>query len=261
MTTIAILGLGEAGSALARDLLDAGAVVRAYDPVLSGPTGVLACSGEADAVSGCDLVLSVNSAADAPIALENGIPGLGPSCVWADLNTAAAGLKQSLAAALDSASPSLQFADVALMSPVPGRGLATPMIVSGAGAVRYAELLAPLGASIEVLAGPAGEAATRKLLRSVFFKGLAAAVMEALTAARAAGLEQWLRDNISEELTRAGPETVDRLVEGSVQHARRRSHEMAAAAQLLQDLDVPAQIALATAQALAELADEAPPSQ
>jgi 3-hydroxyisobutyrate dehydrogenase-like beta-hydroxyacid dehydrogenase len=50
---------------------------------------------------------------------------------------------------------------------------------------------------VDVLPGPPGAAAARKLVRSVFYKGLAAAVTEALRAARAAGCEPWLRDNIA----------------------------------------------------------------
>jgi len=54
------------------------------------------------------------------------------------------------------------------------------MLASGAGAAQAAQLLAGLGASVECIEGPPGTAAERKLLRSVFFKGLAAAVAEAL---------------------------------------------------------------------------------
>lgn len=124
---------------------------------------------------------------------------------------------------------------------------------------RYAELLTPLGAQVEVLDGPPGEAATRKLLRSVFFKGLAAAVVEAMTAARAVGLETWLRENIADELTRCGPETVDRLEAGSVQHAVRRAHEMAAATDLLDELGVPSRIAAASRDLLLEIAERSGP--
>ena len=46
-------------------------------------------------------------------------------------------------------------ANVALLAPVPGNGLRTPMVVSGEGAERYAELLAGLGAQVEILPGPA----------------------------------------------------------------------------------------------------------
>ncbi|MEU8252267.1 DUF1932 domain-containing protein, partial [Nonomuraea sp. NPDC048916] len=92
---------------------------------------------------------------------------------------------------------------------------------------------------MDVLDGPAGLAAERKLPRSVFFKGLAAAVVEALAAGRAAGCEDWLRENITDELTRADGDTVRRLVEGTHRHAVRRTAEMGAAADLLDDLGVP----------------------
>ena len=60
--TIAILGLGEAGSAFASDLLAAGAHVRAYDPEVKPPQGAVGCVDEADAVSTAGLILSVNTA-------------------------------------------------------------------------------------------------------------------------------------------------------------------------------------------------------
>jgi hypothetical protein len=75
-------------------------------------------------------------------------------------------------------------------------------------------------------------------LRSVFFKGLAAAVVEALEAGRAAGCEDWLRANIAEELASSDAETVDRLVSGTYVHAKRRADEMAASAEMLRDLGV-----------------------
>jgi len=107
-----------------------------------------------------------------------------------------------------------------------------------------------------VLPGPAGAAAARKLVRSVFSKGLAAAVTEALRAARAAGCEQWLRDNISRELAGASAATLDRLEQGSVRHALRRIDEMAAAGEQLRRLGVPPRVASASEQWLRQLAEE-----
>ena len=63
--------------------------------------------------------------------------------------------------------------------------------------------------------GPVGEAISRKLLRSVFYKGLAAAVVEALAAAEKAGCADWLAGNISAELAGFDARTIDRLVEGT----------------------------------------------
>jgi 3-hydroxyisobutyrate dehydrogenase-like beta-hydroxyacid dehydrogenase len=253
-TCVAVLGQGEAGSAITVDLLAAGALVRAYDPREPALTGTVGCRDEAEAVLGADLVLSVNSAEEAMVALRHATPGLRPGSVWADLNTGSASLKLGLAQQLAERSSGVGFADVSLMSPVPGKGIRTPMLVSGEAAQRYADLMTPLGASVQVLAGPPGAAATRKLLRSVFYKGLAAAVVEALTAAEAAGLQDWLRQNIAAELAGFDAATLDRLVDGSHRHALRRSHEMAAAVELLTDLDVPARVATASHALLSELA-------
>src|SRR5580693_10617208 len=95
---IAVLGLGEAGSLLARDLAAAGAAVRGYDPKVPAPAGVTGTGSDAEAVTGAGLVLSVNSADDAVAALEASLAALRPGAVWADLNIAAPRLKQRLAA-------------------------------------------------------------------------------------------------------------------------------------------------------------------
>ncbi|SCK52469.1 NAD(P)-dependent oxidoreductase [Streptomyces sp. WMMB 322] len=252
-TVVAVLGLGEAGSALAGDLVRAGATVRGYDPApVPLPEGVREARSEADAVTGAHLVLSVNSASAAHDALRAGARAASPTAVWADLNTASPGAKRALAAIAAAHGP--MFADVAIMAPVPGRGLRVPMLACGPGAARTAELLVPLGASVGTVEGGPGAAAERKLLRSVFFKGLAAAVVEALAAGRAAGCEDWLRENIAAELGRAGAATVDRLVEGTHRHAVRRTSEMAAATEMLRELGVEPAVSAASRDLLARLA-------
>jgi 3-hydroxyisobutyrate dehydrogenase-like beta-hydroxyacid dehydrogenase len=247
---IGVLGLGEAGARLAGDLAAAGAAVCAWDPVAAAaPDGVELAYGTAAAVAGADLVLSVNAAAVAVAVAREAAPALAAGAVFADLNTAAAATKVDAAAAV---APAL-FADVALLAPVPRQGLRTPCLVSGSGAEAYAALVAPLGAPVEVVAGGAGAASARKLLRSVFMKGLAAAAIEALAAARAAGCEPWLRDDIVATLTDADAALLTRLLEGSVTHARRRVDEMEAAAELLRSLGVEPRVAEGAAGWLREL--------
>ena len=238
---IAVLGLGEAGSVIARDLVAAGTRVRGYDPAVTAAEPILDTASEAEAAREAHVVLSVNSAKAAVDAFKAGLSGLSvdgsPDLLWADLNTASPGIKRQLAGiAADAGVP---FADVAMMAPVPGRGLRVPMLASGTGAARYAALLSPLGADIEVLDGPAGLAASKKLLRSVFYKGMAASIVEALAAARAAGDEQWLREHIAAELAGADAATLDRITDGTRRHAVRRTAEMEAAADMLTELGVP----------------------
>jgi 3-hydroxyisobutyrate dehydrogenase-like beta-hydroxyacid dehydrogenase len=234
-SVIAVLGFGEAGSLIASDLVAAGAAVRGFDPAVPPPDGVVGAGSDAEAVVGADLVLSLNSAADAVTALTASLDALPPRAVWADLNTASPAVKRRLADI--GAGRGVPVTDIAMMAPVPGRGLRVPMLASG-DAEFAAAALRRYGADIEVLDGPAGLAATRKLLRSVFYKGMSASIVEALNAAAAAGLEDWLRPHIAEELTAADASTVDRIVTGTRRHAVRRGHEMAAAAEMLADLGV-----------------------
>ena len=198
---IAVLGLGEAGSLIARDLVAAGADVRGYDPAGISVDGVQARGSEADAVADVDVVLSVNSSHDAMTALENALPSLSAGTLWADLNTASPGLKEALADR--AAERDVPVVDVALMSPVPGKGLRTPMLVSG----------------------------------------------------EAAGCADWLRGNIAAELAGFDERTVERLVDGTHAHARRRADEMAAATEQLEELGVPARTAAAARDLLVELRD------
>jgi 3-hydroxyisobutyrate dehydrogenase-like beta-hydroxyacid dehydrogenase len=248
---VAVLGLGEAGAAIGHDLVASGVTVRGFDPLTGGPDGIIETGSDAEACRGADLVLSLTTAHEAAAALAAATPGLAPGTLYADLNTSSAGLKLRLAAMAEQRG--VAFADVAMMSAVPGRGIRTPMLVSGPAADAVVAALNSLGGRAEVLPGPAGAAATRKLVRSVFYKGMAAAVVEALRAGRAAGCEEWLRENIAADL---GESMVDRLEQGSITHAVRRADEMAAAAELLAELGIPARIAAASRDWLAQLAQE-----
>ncbi len=249
----AVLGLGEAGGRIAADLVAAGVEVRGYDPVSGAePAGVARMPDPESAVAGCEIVLSVNSAAAARPVAEAARPALRPGSVFADLNTASPGLKRELASLLaDDAA----FADVALLGPVPARGLRTPALASGSGAESFADALTPLGMPVEIVSAEAGDAAARKLIRSVFMKGLAASTIESLDAAAAAGQSGWVEAEIAEVI---GAELLQRLVTGSRAHAVRRVDEMEAASELLVELGIDPQIARASAAVLARLAAEAP---
>ena len=249
-----MIGLGEAGAAIARDLVEAGCDVRAWDadPARAAPGVALARDAE-EAIADATLVLSLVGAAGARDVAAAAAGSIRRGTVFADLNTGTAVLKQELATTIEAAGG--LFADVAVMAPVPGRGLGVPLLASGRGAEKLAALLRPLGAQIELLPGGPGAAATRKLIRSVFMKGLAAALLEAEAAARAAGCESWLHADVTQTLTTADAGLVDRLLAGSRTHADRRIHELEAAAALLRELGVPPHVTEAAAQVLREIAD------
>ena len=199
-----------------------------------------------EAVAGADVVLSANTVRAAVAAAESAMAALGEGAVYADLNTSSPAVKQELAEIAGE-----RFADVALLGPVPEKGLGTPTLASGPAAEAFAAALRPLGMPVEVVSDRAGDAAEMKLLRSVFMKGLAASAIESLGAAERAGHGVWLRGEIADVI---GEPLLDRLVGGSRRHASRRVDEMDAACELLRDLGIEPRIASASAALLSELA-------
>jgi RraA family protein len=128
------------------------------------------------------------------------------------------------------------------------------LVISGSDSTRAAQYFRQLGAGVEDIGGAPGDASNRKLLRSAFMKGLGALIIESDTAARAAGAQQWVREQMAAELA-GGFAALDRLHDGTVKHAARRSVEMAASVALLDSLGVRPVLASSTAEVHRALAD------
>ena len=250
---IAILGIGEAGGALARDLIAKGIRVRGWDPEPRAiPDGLDFASSNPAAVSGADIVLSVNWASVAVEVAAEVAPVLQPHQLFADLNTAAPQRKRDMAAIVEHAGAF--FVDAALMEPVLPKGLGTPVYASGSGAAGFAEQMTALGMPVTNLGCEAGQAATHKLVRSIVYKGIAAVVMECLEAAQALKLSEFARAQMLAILRDEA--MIDRFVEGSIRHAERRVHEMEAVVEMLNSIGVSAFASQAARQRLKEMAEK-----
>ena len=262
--SIAVLGAGEAGRLFSADLIRAGAAVTIYDPAYSGNElrqaipGVTPAAGESQAVAGADVVFSVNTAAEAMVAMTNALQSLVSDLpgLWVDFNTAAPQLKRELNDY--SAARGVDFIDAAIMSPVEGKGLASPIYLSGAKAHDLAAVMASLGGNATAVEGPVGSAAAKKLLRSIFFKGVAGVVLEALEAAEAAGDLEWFSEHLAQQFHDFDRDIVTRLVSGTHRHAARREQEMIAATEFARDLGVEPRITHAIVEALHRLQAQQP---
>jgi 3-hydroxyisobutyrate dehydrogenase-like beta-hydroxyacid dehydrogenase len=253
-----VFGLGEAGSLIAADLVAAGQEVRGFDPAdVTTPVGVDRFNDPRLAVADTAVVLAFTASADAPTALCQALEDIPGSATYADFSTSSAVVKRQLADL--AAARNLAFADVALMSIVLGNGLRTPALASGSGAAALEIVLARLGMPIEAISEQAGDAATRKLLRSVVIKGLAALLIEAMRAADAAGFADETWQNLVDQFTVADGTFLRRMVEGTGPHAVRRLHEMEAAAELLTDLGVDPVMTRATVENLRRVPTEGLP--
>ena len=146
-----------------------------------------------------DFILSFTGSVDALNALNQSIELIPPSAIYADFASASAGLKRELAKIADDAG--FKFCDVALMAMVPGNGIKTPAMFAGNGATELKDLLSTIGMPVEIVSDSAGDAAERKLLRSVVIKGLAGLLIESLEGGHKAGCAQWLWKNLVDEFT------------------------------------------------------------
>jgi 3-hydroxyisobutyrate dehydrogenase-like beta-hydroxyacid dehydrogenase len=247
---VALLGLGEAGSRLATDLVAAGVEVSGYDPDPDRDVPSISRAPDpAAAATGCDVVLSVNAAKAALDAAAAVLPALREKTIYADMNTTSPELKRELAALVSGVRAT--FVDVALLGPIPERGLRAPVLASGVGARAFADIFGSLGMPVTVISEEAGDAAALKLVRSVFMKGLVAATVESMQAAEAVGHGEWLEHEIEAMI---GRPFLERALEGSRKHAARRVDEMEAARDLLLELGVEPRVATTAAAQLADLA-------
>ena len=252
---IAILGLGEAGSHFANDLVALGVDVVGYDPAPKrtlSPSVTLA-AGNAEAVPNADVILSVNLSAVAETVAAEVLPVLQSGQIYAEMNTASPDTKRAVAAIVESSGA--LAVDVAIMAPVPPKGILTPFLVSGPGAASFADKLWPLGLDISVLSAEMGEAATRKLLRSIVYKGVAAVIGEAVEAGRAFELEPYIREQIRSVIG-GNDALIDRFLEGSKTHALRRSHELEAVISMLTAQAIEPVMARATLKSLENLIEQ-----
>lgn len=231
--TIAMLGLGEAGSHFANDLVNLGVKVIGYDPkpLRKLHSSIEVKASNSEAVQEADIIFSANlSSVSEEIATEIASV-LKSHQFFCEMNTSGPEKKQKIASIL--ASSDVKMIDLAIMAPVPPKGIMTPLLASGEYAEDFLAKIQSLKLDISSIENSKiGDAATRKLLRSIVYKGIAAVVCEAMEAGEAFGMESYIRGQIS-SLIGGNNELIDRFVEGSKTHAIRRMHEMEAVIEML----------------------------
>ena len=236
---IAVLGLGEAGSHFANDLAKMGVEVTGYDPnpLRELHPSIVVKESNAEASRNADIIFSANLSSVSIEIAEELVGVLQPHQFFCEMNTSGPEKKQKIASILGPSG--VKMIDLAIMAPVPPKGIMTPLLASGKDASAFLEKVKPLNLDISMVENSQiGDAATRKLLRSIVYKGIAAVVCEAMEAGKAFGMESYIRGQIG-SLIGGNDELIDRFVEGSKTHALRRMHEMEAVIEMLeaQNLD------------------------
>jgi hypothetical protein len=122
-------------------------------------------------------------------------------------------------------------------------GPRTPLLCAGQGADRISHLMTEIGAPVRVLEdAAAGDAASLKLLRTIFTKGLEALAVECLVAAELQGVRQQLYEVLSDIDRTPLKDFLEALIRTHVVHAGRRMHEVAEAEEQLRLAGLPVQV-------------------
>jgi len=127
-----------------------------------------------------------------------------------------------------------RFVDVAITGAVNLSGARTPLLCSGTAAQEVAALLAACGAPIRPVGARPGDAASLKLLRSIFTKGMEALAVECLVTAEQKGLRAELHDVLLDIDQGSLRETMESMVRTHIPHAGRRRNEVVEAQRQMQ---------------------------
>jgi 3-hydroxyisobutyrate dehydrogenase-like beta-hydroxyacid dehydrogenase len=246
--TIAFIGFGEAGQAIAAGLREAGVeMMSAWDilfPQAAGEklkaaaqaAGVHCANSAADAVRGVDLIISAVTAASSVDAAQSVKAHLAGAPYFLDINSVSPGRKQDTAKLLGEAG---RYVDVAVLAPIHPARHQTPMLLAGPHAQAAAAVLAALGMRVSIAGAETGAAAAIKMVRSVMIKGIEALTLECFLAASRAGVI----DEVAASMKNNYPgldwaKIVPYNLERMANHGERRAAEMEEVADTLRELGV-----------------------
>ncbi len=254
---IALIGFGEVGRILGEDLSVEHVGLSAFDLKFadrsSGPseaakqTGVWAAPSAREAIAGCDLVISAVTAAQTLTAAQSVSGGLSEGAIFLDLNSASPGVKRQAADAVVAAGG--RYVEAAVMSPVPPKRIATPMLLGGPNAEAFLPQAKELGFDgARFFSAETGKASAAKMCRSVIVKGMEALLSESLLTACAYDVEETVLKSLGDLFP--GPEwrQLSRYMIGrTLEHGARRAEEMREVARTVSEAGLDPHMSMAAA--------------
>jgi 3-hydroxyisobutyrate dehydrogenase-like beta-hydroxyacid dehydrogenase len=259
---IGFIGFGGAGYGLAKGLTGAGIeAVHFYDRMQetqpyaevikrhAAEIGARRAESLEELLSLVEVVISCVTGAMAVSVAEEAAPFLGASHLYADVNTAAPHVKETVAGIVEKTGAA--FVDAAMMGAIPAFLHRIPILASGGGAGRFKDCMVPYGMNISPIGAKPGQASAIKMFRSIFMKGLLSLFLETLTATHHYGVDEMVLGSIAESLDGIPfLETArQQMTKGSV-NAERMAHEMEEVIATLEELGVPAEMSRASREKL-----------
>ncbi|MGZ0189860.1 MAG: DUF1932 domain-containing protein [Alphaproteobacteria bacterium] len=265
MTTIAIIGYGEAGSNMAAGLRSGGIAVQTYDIKFGDPEafarmsahaaehGVTLKADTAACVIGADAIFSFVDSAAMDDAAEASLPHLVQGQTYVDMNSAGPGAKQRIQSIIQGSAA--EMVDGAVMADVPPTKHKTKILAAGPTAGRFAEFANAAGMNVEAVPGEAGAASATKMLRSVLMKGISSLILECALVAEKFGKTEEILVSVGDSIGMDLRGYADKAGPRQLQHAGRRVHEMDEVAITLREAGIDPLMSAACAEQLKRFVD------
>lgn len=203
--TIAVIAMGEMGSATARRLRERGATVitslagrSAASAARAEKAGAIPVSSDDELVGQADFVLSIVPPGDAVALAERLAPALKRAArkpVYVDCNAVSPQTADRIGAVL--AGTGCAYVDAGIIGPPPGPNARTIFYASGEGAAAF-DRLSAYGLVIRVMDGPVGAASAMKLSYAGITKGCTAIGTAMILGATRGGTADALLQEMSE---------------------------------------------------------------
>jgi 3-hydroxyisobutyrate dehydrogenase len=275
---IALLGFGEAGSAIARGLAAEGGWRGAARPGDNAPRRLIAIDPALDkdgrgialgkearrldiaieanytaALFDADLVICAVQGEQALEAASSAASFLKKGAHYLDLCTVTGRMSDEDREPIERTGG--RYIDVAVMGGFFKQGIKAPMLVAGADVEPVVAWMNANGFEAKVLGPRPGSASSVKMVRSVLMKGLEALGVEALVTAERQGILEEVLECLSDVDLVPFREHLASLVQTHIVHARRRWEEMGLVAKTLRETGVEPKMTEITEQILRRSVD------
>ncbi|MEH6854811.1 hypothetical protein CN978_30515 [Priestia megaterium] len=232
---VGIIGFGEVGQIFAKGLLEKTDNVFIYDILVRNKQSMMAdkiSSIGAQAVEKvgqlgeyCTLIFSlVSSSASETVASEIAM-NISKETIYVDLTTSTPQVKKRSEKLIESNGGI--YVDASIMGTVATEQQQVPLLIAGDHSEKVQKLLTTLGFNCQAIDLPTGGAASIKLLRSIFMKGLEALILETMITAKSYGVSDEVMKSISKTINNNDFTTFSQaLITTHVIHKNRRYKEI-----------------------------------
>jgi 3-hydroxyisobutyrate dehydrogenase-like beta-hydroxyacid dehydrogenase len=190
-----------------------------------------------EVIGNSDYLLSAVTTQVAAAVAEKCAIFLGAGKVYVDLNSTSPSVKVKVSNII---SPSgADFVEGAILGAIGATGADTKILLGGEQAEAADAVLRKLGLKTSVFSNEIGKASMFKMLRSIFSKGMEAMLIELLLAAKCAGIDRELWQDIVETMSKTPFEkTASNWVQTHAPACERRYHEMVQVIDTMKEIGV-----------------------